>query len=201
MNTTALADIPGNALPGNATGDDPGTLVKVMVDKWSFTTTAGTTSGTLRTAIFMESGGTLDFYYQVSNDASSKTSLGRESNTFFDEFGTFVGFRTDGGSDAMVATAGFGDGTMAPVTADRADGVIGFSFDRAVTDEIAPGEMSNVLIISTNAKNWTMGNAEVLDGGSATVMAFQPANVPEPATMALLGGGLLALAGIRRYRR
>jgi hypothetical protein len=148
----------------------------------------------------MESGGTLDFYYQVSNDASSKTSLGRESNTFFDEFGTFVGFRTDG---STLTGAGFTSAAtdMAPVTADRAAGVIGFSFDRAVTDKIPPGFSSDVLIISTNATNWTMGNAEVLDGGSVTVAAFQPANVPEPATMALLGGGLLALAGIRRYRR
>ena len=199
--TTALADIPGNALPGNATGDNPGTLLADMTEPWSFTTTAGTTSGTLRTAVFRESSGTLDFYYQVSNDASSKTSIGRESNTFFDGFLTSVGFRTDGSSDAMLAPAGFANGTMAPDLTDRNAGVIGFNFSLVVTDKIAPGETSNILIISTNAMNYTKGNAELLDGGATTVAAFQPTSVPEPTTMALLGGGLLALAGIRRYRR
>ena len=198
--TTALTD-GSNALPGNATGDDPGTLLADLSEAWSFTTTAGTTSGTLRTAVFMESSGTLDFYYQLSNDASSKTSIGRESNTNFDGFLTSVGFRTDGSSDAMLAPAGFANGTMPPDLTDRSSGVVGFSFSLAVGDKVAPGETSNILIISTNARNFTAGNAELLDGGSVTVAAFQPATVPEPATMALLGGGLLALAGIRRYRR
>jgi hypothetical protein len=196
--TTALADIPGNALPGDATGVAPGTLVATQTDPWSFTTTAGTTKGTLTAAVYMESGGTLDFYYQVVNDASSKTAIGRESATFFDDFLTSVGFRTDG---STLAGAGFVDGTIAPQVADRGTGVIGFAFKTPASNPILPGEASNVLIISTNGTKYVPGNAEILDGGSFTVTAFQPANVPEPATMALLGGGLLALAGIRRYRR
>jgi hypothetical protein len=201
MNTTALADVPGNALPGNATGMAPGTLIaaSVLDEHWSFSTTAGTTSGSLITAVYREASGTLDFYYQVVNDATSATSIGRESNTNFDSFLTSVGFRTDG---STLAGTGFVDGTKPPDLADRANGVIGFVYSLNVADKIAPGQSSNVLIISTNATTYVPGNAELLDGGSVTVAAWQPgSSVPEPATMALLGGGLLALAGIRRYRR
>jgi hypothetical protein len=41
------------------------------------------------------------------------------------------------------------------------------------------------------------GNASVIDGGTQTVASFQP-GVPEPASFALLGLGLLAIGGIGR---
>ena len=49
------------------------------------------------------------------------------------------------------------------------------------------------MIISTDATKFGMGNASVIDGGAATVQAFQPtissSSVPEPTTFALLGLG------------
>jgi hypothetical protein len=62
------------------------------------------------------------------------------------------------------------------------------------------GETSPVLVISTNAMLFTAGNASVIDGGVTTVAAFEPAAVPGPASLLLLGGGLLALGGVRRFR-
>ena len=54
----------------------------------------------------------------------------------------------------------------------------------------------------TNATNFKAGFANVIDGGVSTVGAYQPASgVPEPMTMLLLGGGLIALAGVRRFRK
>ena len=80
--------------------------------------------------------------------------------------------------------------------------VIGFSFYPVlITNEIAPGTSSVVMIISTDATKFDMGNASVIDGGTATVQAFQPtigSSVPEPATFALLALGLLGFAGLRR---
>src|SRR5262245_14337813 len=55
-----------------------GTLLASIVAPYSFVTAGGTTSGTLTSAVFRNASGTLDFYYQVSNDASSATQIARE---------------------------------------------------------------------------------------------------------------------------
>jgi PEP-CTERM motif len=208
-----LTDPGSIAFPGDATGDAPGLLLADMTIGYSFTTTAGTTSGSIESAVYKESGGTLDFYYQVANCGSvvtlyctgtpSATSIARETDTSFSSIPAgqlFTGYRTDGGSFPLLGTM-FVNGTQAPQLDDR-DGtgaVVGFTFGPADLTKIAPGEISNVLIIATDATVFSMGNASVIDGGTQTVAAFQP-GVPEPGSMLLIGGGLLALAGIRRFR-
>jgi hypothetical protein len=178
-------------------GTDPGTLLDMMLENYSFATTAGTTSGTLRSAVFMNPTGTLDFYYQVANDASSATEIARETNTNFAGWTTWTGYRVDGST----VGGGFVDGTVDPITADRNSpgSVIGFSFFPPDSEKVNPGLASNVLVISTNATEYTIGNASIIDGGTQTVQAFQP--VPEPATLAMMGAGLIALAAFRRRRK
>lgn len=194
-----------SVFPPDVSGDPAGTLVAKNPDThWSFTTTAGTTSGTLDTAVYLESSGTLDFYFQVTNDASSVSSIARVSMVTFSPFSTNVGFRTDG---ASLPGGVFVDGTCSPTahcpnTADRDGSVVGFNFGPTPAGKIAPGQTSVVFVISTNAMHWKEGNVEFLDGGDITLKGgFQPTSgVPETTTMALLGGGLLGLMGIRRYR-
>jgi hypothetical protein len=193
---------PGFTLaPGVATGDPIGTLVAgPLVSPYSFNTSAGITSGTLTTSVYRETAsGTLDFYYQVANSASSATAIARNADTNFTGFTTAMGYRTDGS-----LLTGFVNGTVAPVLVDRnaAGNTNGFSFNLTDANKIAPGQTSTALVISTNATNWMAGNASIIDGGTQTVAAFQPAaGVPEPGTMLLLGGGLMALAGFRKFRR
>ena len=184
-------------------GTAPGTLLATLTSPYSFTTTAGTTSGTLSTAVYREAGGTLDFYYQVANSAGSSTAIARETDTNFAGFTIALGYRVDGGT---LTGGGFANGTVAPVTGDlnAASNVVGFSFNPPDAAKILPGLTSDVLVVSTNATAFTAGNAAVIDGGTQTVAAFQPTaavGTPEPGSMLLLGGGLLALAGIRRLRR
>src|SRR5215831_15145892 len=61
---------PGDSVfPGLvASGTDPGTLLAVV--SAPFTTSLGLNSGTLVSAVFREASGTLDFYYQVTNNAT-----------------------------------------------------------------------------------------------------------------------------------
>jgi hypothetical protein len=190
-NTTILplgpcpAANPGDTVtPCLANGQGPGTLLASL--SAPFTTTLGTTSGTLVSAVFKEAGGTLDFYYQVFVNTTATNCgtagkpgcdpLSRETDTDFSTWLTQLAFRTDG---STLPGGLFVNGDTTPQTADRnvnPGDVIGFTFNGAPTPApIQPGHTSNVLIISTNATLFTAGHAAVIDGSTVTVASFRPA--------------------------
>ena len=160
-----------------------------MSSPFSYTTTSGTNAGFVYSAVYQEVGGPhpgwLDFFYQVVNDAKSATPLTTMSANSFAGFTTNAAFITDG---STLTGTSFKDGTVAPQLAGTSDGVT-LDFDFGIP----------IPIIATDAKNYVAGNDSVIDSGSSgPLAAFQPGTVPEPATLGLLGLGLIALAGIRR---
>jgi len=178
-----------------------------------FTSSAGFDSGTLVSAVFRENvAGTLDFYYQVALNRTS-TNCGHDGQPACDPVAreTDINFNNGGAWTTWVATRGdavgpFAAGTVFPVTADRSPlgDVMGFSFNPPDTFKLMPGQTSAILIVSTNAMNFTLGNSSVVDGGVTTVASFEPdagPSIPEPASLCLVGSGLIGIRLVRRSRR
>ena len=171
-------------------GDTPGTMLAVKFAPFSFTTSSGITHGVLKSEVFAEMGGTLDFYYIVFNQPDSATAVTRESDLNFAGWLTSVAFRSDG-----FQVPGFVDGNTPPLSADL-DGsgsTVGFNFG-----SILPNQRSRVVVIATNAFSFTTGQSMV--DGSGPLTTFQP-TVPEPASFILAGGGLLLMTLFRARSR
>ena len=198
---------PGTAIvPMTATGT-LGTLLASNSQDFFVDGASSDIQGTLRTAVFQDADGTLDFVLQVTNTAPTAVgfgSFGRLTTGNFASFLTSVGFFTNDADGAGLFTAGL----ESPDFADRgADGeVIGFDFLATGGGKIAPGETSSILVISTNATNFAAGDTSVINGVAFSGRGFRPVApnnvIPEPGTMALLATGLLPMAGaiIRRRR-
>jgi hypothetical protein len=166
----------------------------------------GDVMGTLTAAVVRNAAGTLDFYYQITNDLASIDSLSRNTNSSFALLGgplytTEVFFREDTGGLAQFSA---GDAGAAPLTADRGltGRVVGFNFlSLPGATGIDPGETSRILVIRTNATIFIPGMSSVIDGGVDSVDTFAPSSVPEPASLALLSSAFAAAAYATRNRR
>ncbi len=172
----------------------------VLVDS---TTVSLTGVGSLTAAVIRNVSNTLDFYYQIVNNAGSGHNLDRNSNgPFVDsgfEFATDVFYRIDTGGLGIFSSGSLG---AAPSSADRgANGVIvGFNFSGLGT--IDPGETSRILVIRTNATDYVPGLSIVDNGVFAGGVTFAPAAaVPEPASLALLSSAFAAAGYLARRRK
>lgn len=152
-------------------------------------------NGTARAAVY-DTGNGLDFYYQFTNNTSSKNGVERFTGYDFSSLGTSVVnvYQTDAAFDLFVS------GTEKSDYADRTNaGVIGFNFVPNGLSKINPGTSSFTQIIRTNAREYQPGNFGLLNGIGDNALGFAAA-VPEPETYALLLAGLGLMGTIARRR-
>ena len=137
----------------------------------------GTYKGTLESQVFVEAGGTLDFLYLLSV-ASGPDAVNRLTVTDFTGWTTDVGYLAGSG--------------IVPTSVDRSNsgGTVGFQFG-SEPNGVTAGESTDVLIIETNAKTFTVGTGSTIDGTVFSGGAYAPS--PEPASVGLLLGGLFGI--------
>ncbi len=153
---------------------------------------SGLYSGTLSSAVYKNDPdnalGGLTFTYQISNLAASVDPIERL---------TINSFGATSVDAFYVAATG-----LVPTLFDRSTGTVGASFIAAPVGpgKLSPGITSALLVLHTDATDFTATTASVIDGTVSSVASFAPfsASVPEPSTIALLAIGAI---GVPIYRR
>jgi hypothetical protein len=171
-----------------------------LLSSSSTTGTALTFSGTFNSAVYLNTNGTLDFYYQVV-----RTGAGTSASNAIQSFTVqaYDSFNIDAFRDGAFNAAGFSaannPGTFTSVGTRSFDGnVAGVNFG---SNNLVGTENSTTYIFRTNATAFTTGTFGVIDGSTLQGATFAP-TVPEPATWAMMLGGFGLLGGaVRRSRR
>jgi hypothetical protein len=149
----------------------------------------------------------LTFAYQVTDTGSVGTGTGIIEDLTASDFSTFL---TDVGDDSLaVASPVFAAGGMPPITVGRSlsgpGAVVTFNYPDTISgsSDLLPGDHTTVLVVETNAINYTTGLFSAIDGATATANAFGPTSpAPEPASMFLIGSALVGLGLFsKRLRR
>src|ERR1017187_10478050 len=77
--------------------------------------------------------------------------------------------------------------------------VIAFNFN-PFDDQINRGETTQLMVIQTQATQFTDGFVSAQDGTAGSDIALAPQAVPEPTSLGLLGGGLIVVGGFVRRK-
>lgn len=215
LTAAALAAV---AVPANAADVIPG-ATGVTIDLFdgstrgtllAFSQTTGsalTFAATFTSAVYRNTGGTLDFYYQVTRTGAGTTGSdpiqsftaanfsGYDVFAFQDatDFDGAGGFLVDGNAGTFTSTANRG----------FSGSVLGVNFG---SNNLAGTENSTTYIFRTNAIGFTAGTFGVIDGSALQGPTFAPIGapfgVPEPATWAMMLVGFGAIgASIRLQKR
>jgi len=165
-----------------------GTVVATLPGLYTGVDVANATvfTGTYDSWVIRETSGTLTFAYQIHNagpNAPHRVTVSNYGNIF-----TADAFY-DPNAVPPGTLVGSTPGTLAPVSADRDQGVIGFNFGSPF---ITTGTSTDIFYVRTNATDYGFGNMSVIDGGTANVLVFAPV-APEPGSIVLAMIGISGL--------
>lgn len=169
-------------------------------------------SGVLQEALFRDSSGAVDFYFQLQTPDPGQNSTESILQTIAANFGAYttdVSYRLDGTTLNAAGASGFATGTVIPTTATRSNDSFG---NNAVFFNFPPGLLggtdSAVLEVATNASGFkSIGDLGFNSGTptgstiSSAIAFYSPdgpvvAPVPDRGTTALLLAlGLIAVFG------
>ncbi|MHB1424368.1 MAG: hypothetical protein ACYC3I_14435 [Gemmataceae bacterium] len=154
----------------------------------------------------------LDFIYQLQNTSSTSSAVSLAAlNAFtYGSFSTDVvaanpgasSFSNSGNSFSAPTTGGGSNPTSATRSSNGTE--VSFNFGSSGNGTLAPGSYSDLLIVRTNAPNYSAGIFDFSDGGTSSQLnGFDPAAAPEPASVILLAGCLacLGVAGVWPRRK
>jgi len=200
---------PGGQVSADSFGAISGTSpAPALTDNWviPFTNPLSLENGTVTSAVISDpnnvfGAGDLDFIYQITAKAVPMASQ-YNIETFSND--TFTGFETDVG--IATSAPGFVAGTATPVTMGVSRSIpgdtINWSFSPTNFQVSTSAVTSVILVVQTNATNYSLGYIGVIDSGSGgAAPTYEPApatttsSVPEPSRVVGLLG-LLSIAGI-----
>ena len=193
----------GGVLTPGTTALSGGTVLTNETVAFSGISGLGATNftGSIQLEVVKETGGTLDFYFQVSNNASSLDAIMRLTTGNYTGFATDVDWTTNA-AVGVASSIGVRSTSATRTTTDT----VGFNFvDGSLggSGVLLPGTNSALLFIKTDATQFTAGSVSLINDATVNIPAFAPV-VPEPGTWVLvaMGTGFAAfLRGRRQIRR
>lgn len=172
----------------------------------SFSDLALTFGATFREAVYLNTLGTLDFYFQISHTGEGSLGLNQEIAQF--TAASFENYLVDGfawasdpdGAGIFLAPSGFTDADTTFGRSSPAGRVIQVDFGDTGLSE---GQTSSTYIFRTNATAYNReGTFGIIDGSTLAGSSFQPvaAAIPEPAMWGMLVFGFGAVGATMRRR-